>query len=147
MSVLNSQNIQDPTPAKTRQALQIKRGVAQLAEHLIISWNQSFDKLWNNPRATPAELLEELGTDAAEVFQLSAATVQFLATILTGRRQAELDLILAKVQSIPPFTVHQDGSITLDPVAEPEPDPEPEPEPDPEPEPEPEPEPDPEPEE
>jgi hypothetical protein len=60
--------------------------------------------------------LAELGTDAAEVFELSAATVQFMTAILSGRLDEKLAAIQAKIAAKPATTVREDGSVTIDPV-------------------------------
>jgi len=94
-------------------ATQIKERTAVLADTLIEQWETAFDQIWHNPQATPAEVLEHLGTDAAEVFELSAATVQFLAHILHSRRDDEWQRISDKVAALPELIKHDDGTITI----------------------------------
>jgi hypothetical protein len=115
MSILK-QNHSDPVSPALRATTQIKNRTARLAETIIREWEHGFDALWNNPQVTPAEVLAELGTDAAEVFELSAATVQFMAAILSGRLDEKLAAIQAKIAEKPATTVHEDGSVTIDPV-------------------------------
>jgi hypothetical protein len=115
MSILK-QNHSNPVSPALRATTQIKNRAARLAETIIREWEHGFDALWNNPQATPAEVLAELGTDAAEVFELSAATVQFMAAILSGRLDEKLAAIQAKIEAKPATTVHEDGSVTIDPV-------------------------------
>ena len=115
MSILK-QNHSDPISPALRATTQIKNRAARLAETIIREWEHGFDALWNNPQATPAEILAELGTDAAEVFELSSATFQFMAAILSGRLDEKLADIQAKIAEKPATTVHEDGSVTIDPV-------------------------------
>jgi hypothetical protein len=115
MSILK-QNHSDPISPALRATTQIKNRAARLAETIIREWEHGFDALWNNPQATPAEVLAELGTDAAEVFELSSATCQFMAAILSGRLDEKLADIQAKIAAKPATTVHEDGSVTIDPV-------------------------------
>jgi hypothetical protein len=115
MSILK-QNHSDPVSPALRATTQIKNRAARLAETIIREWEHGFDALWNNPQATPAEILAELGTDAVEVFELSSVTCQFMAAILSGRLDEKLADIQAKIAEKPATTVHEDGSVTIDPV-------------------------------
>lgn len=107
MSILDLEN---KSPSR-RAAAQIVRSTSRLADHLVREWETNFDLIWGS--SDPAAVLEELGTDAQEVFALSVANVQFLASILQGKRQDDLNRILAKVASLPKTTTHPDGRITV----------------------------------
>lgn len=113
MSILGQQH-NDPVSPALRATTQIKNRTARLAEHIIREWGHAFDALWNNPRATPEEVLAELGTDAAEAFELSGETVKFMAAILPDRMDAEWASIQAKIAAKPATTVHEDGTVTID---------------------------------
>lgn len=115
MSILNQTHFDSISPA-IRTASEIKNRAARLAKTIIREWEHGFDELWNNHEATPEEILAELGTDAAEVFELSSATCQFMATILPERLDEKLVAIQAKIAAKPATTVHEDGSVTIDPV-------------------------------
>ena len=95
----------------TRKANRVRQIAAQTADRLIQEWEQGWSLVWDHPN--PAEVLAELGTDAAEIFDLSAANVQFLATILAGKRQDDLDRILATVAAKPETITNEDGTVTL----------------------------------
>ena len=112
MSILGQQHNDPVTPA-LRASTQIKNRTARLAEHVIREWQHGFDALWHNPQATPAEVLEQLDTDAAEVFELSAATVQFLTNILSDRSPEDWQRISEKVAALPELIKHDDGTITI----------------------------------
>lgn len=111
MSVLDQTQPNPLTPAE-RSAKQVKRATSQMAYQLIQSWNHGWDLIWSAD--DPAAVLAELGTDAGEIFQLNEDILVYLNTTLTGRKQAELDAIMAKVAAKPATTVAPDGSVTID---------------------------------
>ena len=111
MSVLNNSNAPVLTEAQ-RRARQAKASVAQIAEQLIRQWNQGWDVIWSSK--DPASVLAEIGTDAGEIFQLNDDLITFLTTALAGKRQDDLDAIMAKVAAKPATTVAQDGTVTID---------------------------------
>lgn len=112
MSILG-QNHSDPVSPALRASTQIKNRTARLAEHVIREWEHSWDALWNNPDATPSEVLSALETDAVEAFELSEATVVLMSTILPGRLDDEWARIQAKIAAKPATTTHEDGTITI----------------------------------
>ena len=113
MTILN-QNHSDPVIPAKRAATRVKRSTAQLGQTIIQSWEQGFDIIWNNPRATPAEVLAELGTDAVEAFDLSNATVSLMAAVLPARLDDDWARIQAKLADMPTTTHNEDGTVTID---------------------------------
>ena len=113
MSILTQTN-GDPIAPATRAATKVKRSTAQLAQTIIQSWERGFDAIWNNPRATPAEVLAELGTDAVESFELSNATISMMAAVLPTRLDDDWARIQAKIAAMPVATPHEDGTVTFD---------------------------------
>ena len=111
MSILNSEPIQVLTPAQ-RAASSSRQQIQNMTNYLIRSWHIGWDTIWS--AEDPAAVLAELGTDAGELFELNDAMVTFLASTLTGKRQEELDDILAKVAAKPATTIQPDGSVTID---------------------------------
>lgn len=112
MSILSNthQIVIDPALLASTQ---IKERTAVLADTLIEQWETAFDQIWHNPQTTPKQVLSLLGTDAAEVFELSAATVQFLAHILPDRREDDWQRISTKVAALPELIKHENGIITI----------------------------------
>lgn len=97
------------------EAHAIKAAPRRMAEQIVQQWERSFDMLWTERNGvTPAMRLAEIGTAAAELFAANSALVAFLVGILTGKDDALVARIMAKVVTIPPCTTHEDGSITLD---------------------------------
>jgi len=93
----------------------IKSAPLQLVDTMVKQWETAFDLMWTTSNGiTPAMRVSELGTNAAEIFQVNAKFVGFLASILKDKNDALVVLIMAKVATIPPFTVHEDGTVTLD---------------------------------
>ena len=114
MSILSQQN-QQVQPRIDMAVNRLKASVGRTAEQMYQSWATSFDMLWS-PKGvyTPAEKLAELGADASELFELNTSMVEFMVTNLTGKRDDLVASITERVASIPPFTAHADGTITLD---------------------------------
>jgi len=111
MSVLTNQTQPVLTPAE-RSARQVKRATSQMAYQLIQSWNHGWDLIWSSE--DPAAVLAELATDAREIFQLNEDIIAYFNTTLAGRKQDDLDAIMAKVATKPATTTAADGSVTID---------------------------------
>ena len=78
-----------------------KRGMDTLEE----TTKATFDLTWNNPDATPKQMLAGMGSKAVENFMVHHANV--LALRAGGRDTSAYDTPLL------PYTAHQDGTITL----------------------------------
>ena len=97
----------------TRRANQVRNIANRSTKQMLKDVGLGLDAIWKAP--DPAAVLVELGTDAQAAFELSSATVTFLATTLSGGDyQDELNVVLAKVGAIPAFTVNGDGTVTID---------------------------------
>jgi len=94
------------SPAKAA-ALEILATIPRTGAAMLEGHRACFGLLWHNPNATPAEILAELGTDAAAVFQRGADLVEFLLT----KGIASMD----PAEYTPPqaYTAHQDGTVTI----------------------------------
>lgn len=102
----------DPTPTPTLTPAQavaasLVRLPRQQFEIEFLNWKRGMLALWQNPAVPVSDILAEIGTDAAELFQLSAAKVRFFEEVKPG---CTTD-VLALMQ---PFTVNPDGTVTLD---------------------------------
>lgn len=73
---------------------------------LYTGWLRNMSDIWDVPN--PQTVLDAIGTDAAEMFLLSQKTAAFLEQLKPGCTTAAL----AKMK---PFTVNQDGTITITP--------------------------------
>jgi len=118
MSILT---LQLKTPEQ-EAAERLISGIQSTKRAVIGELRHNINLLWDHPN--PQGILDELGQNAAEVFQINGAFVGFVM----GMLQAAGDLeSLAQVQSllakIPPHTVNEDGTVTIN---YPEPPPAPE---------------------
>ena len=113
MSLL-SPTTNTPPSAAAQAAVDVKATPSSICSSIIFKWTAGWDRIWESP--DPSAVLAELGTDAAEIFQLNDEIITFMASTLAGRRQAELDVLLAKVAAKPATTTHPDGTVTIDPV-------------------------------
>jgi hypothetical protein len=73
---------------------------------LEVSAKITFEGIWNNPDATPAEMLAGMGTRAVGGFTAHYYTV--LALRAAGKDTSAYDTPPL------PYTAHEDGTITLD---------------------------------
>lgn len=102
--------IDSKTPAQ-RAAEHLLAGPQALFNLMFQQWRAKLDLLWKNP--SPQAVLDEVGTNAAELFALSAQMAAFLETLKNGSTAAAL-------AQIKPFTVNPDGTVTITPDEEPE---------------------------
>ena len=109
MSVLD--NKLDLTDAE-RSANRVTQVCSSTAYQLIQQWNQGWDALWGSE--DPAAVLAEIGTEAEEIFALNDDIIDYFTITLAGRKQDELDAILAKMAAKPATTTAADGSVTID---------------------------------
>ncbi len=130
MSILTEPPAESLTPAE-RTANEIRAEVRRLSRDIAQRWRASFGKLWQPPAGvTTNEILEALGEDAAEVFDLSHATVVFLMTTCQPVPSI-IEGVQARSALLPEFERNEDGTVTLAdvwPVPLPEPEPIDEPE-------------------
>lgn len=112
------------TEAQTR-ARQVLKVPGQTADVILGQLSDGMERLWGAP--DPQAVLDALGTKAGAVFALNSAFAQVVANLLTQEgdtaRLARLQAILSR---IPAHTIHEDGTVTIDPVPVPEPSPTPE---------------------
>ena len=87
----------------------------QLRQRIAVH-KQVYDVLWNDTRATPAEILAALGTNAKTIFTVSQANKAHLTAIASLMGKTIDDLVPVKYQNPPvAITIHDDGTVTIDP--------------------------------
>ena len=111
MSVLNDKPKIELTQAE-RKANRVLRSAKQSTDALIQGVISSLSAIWEDEN--PQDVLDALGTDAKELFELNTNTVAFLAGELTGKRDNDLAEIMALVAKVQPNTVNEDGTVTID---------------------------------
>jgi hypothetical protein len=110
MSILNEIPQHDIDQAE-KKAVRVKYLTKAIADQIIKTWNEGWDLIWNDEN--PQLVLDALGEDAGEVFELNTVTMMYLAEILGGRKQSELDKILLKVAQKPPTEVDENGNVSI----------------------------------
>jgi hypothetical protein len=109
MSLLDTPAVIPPAQARANRAIALPRLVF---DRLLRSWAAGLDLVWNPPsNVTSAEVLAALGTNAAELFNRSAA----LRAFLESQKPGSTNIPAAK--RIKPVTISPDGSATLTPAA------------------------------
>lgn len=88
-------------------AADVMRDATSAHAPLLVSWRTNIDRVWNSP--SPELVLAEFGTLAAEIFAKSNATVAFLEALEPG-------CTLDRLAKVLPCTVHEDGTVTIDPA-------------------------------
>jgi hypothetical protein len=106
MGVLDRELNEEPEPAKIasrRLIMMTKNSFNQMAN----SFNEGARVFWQNPRgASPQDIADELGTDAAEVFMLHYKLGQLIAEV-------KPEAIAEGVALVGNFTMNEDGTVTV----------------------------------
>jgi len=104
MSILDNSSSQKTVPEVI--AGNIKVTARQTFQSMVNAFNMGSRTFWSNPRATPSEIAQALGTDAKEVFELHYALGQLIANIKPESISSGLGLIGQ-------FTMNEDGTVTI----------------------------------
>ena len=83
-------------------------------DSLLGSAKMGWQLLWNNPSATPQQILDKLGTNAKLIFQLSDLNWQTLAAV--AQIAGTTPPIINGVPATYTYVINADGTITLTPV-------------------------------
>ena len=110
MSVLNQPSLSQSNLVK-RSARRVEFLTRALTDEMINSWHSGWDLIWDN--TNPQDVLNELGENGAEVFELSEKTIAFLSDVLSGKRQEELNQILSKAAAKPETSIDENGNVTI----------------------------------
>lgn len=104
MSILDKEIVQESNAIVV--ASDIIRVFKQLYNHMIEEYRHGTNLYWRNSKATPQEIADVFGTDAAEIFQNHYALGQLLASI-NPEEVAEIN------QAVGNFTINEDGTVTI----------------------------------
>jgi hypothetical protein len=105
MSILNQPSVPEVDPA-VRAANMLKNQTRQTFQQMAMAFNQGANNFWKNPRATPAEIAEALGSDAKEVFELHAKLGALLSSV-------KPEAISEGSGVVGQFTINEDGTVTI----------------------------------
>ena len=104
-----------PASVRLRQEVSIiAQAPRRIAESLFQAWKSNFDLLWTaNGGVTPADRIAAMGTNAAELFESSSSLVRFLLEVIDNKDPEMIAEIQQRIATIPDFTIHDDGTVTL----------------------------------
>jgi hypothetical protein len=120
MSILDRNDLDQRPPADKMAAERLLRMTKNTFEQMVMSFNEGSQLFWGNRMgATPEEIAEELGTDAAEVFALHGKLGALIAEV-------KPEAIAEGLSVVGDFTMNEDGTVTVIPPPEPTPEPSPE---------------------
>lgn len=89
-------------------AAEKKEHIANIASgalnSLINSVRASYDAVWNTPGVAPQSIIDQFGTDAAELFDVSRKTQLFIKSI-----KPDYELLLPPLK----VTANPDGTVTI----------------------------------
>lgn len=105
-----------PASVRLRQEVAVlSQAPRRIADSLFQAWKTSFDLLWSTAGGvTPADRIAAMGPNAVELFESSSALVQFLVEVIGDKDPEMIAQIQQRADSIPKFTAHEDGTVTLD---------------------------------
>lgn len=121
ITVLHAQLIESAAPPPTASQIAAESIIEAIngeIKHRVAVHRIAFETLWKNTRegATPAAILEKLGTKAALVFQFSRENLDHIdrCTKLVGKTRADF---LSDDECTPPreLIFHANGTVTLKP--------------------------------
>ena len=106
MSLLNPSI--NPAQVAANQVLYI---IQSQFQQLARSGQQGFNVIWNNPNASPTDIIAALGTSAAAVFQLAGLNIQTVQAAATIGGTTPPSIPSVPAQYV--LTFNQDGSATV----------------------------------
>jgi hypothetical protein len=86
-----------------------------IVDTLFNYWNHAFDLLHADPSLRPT-LLQLIGSNGVELFQLNHALTTFMMTQLSGVRNDVVEQIQNKLNTLPGFIFNEDGTVTEAPI-------------------------------
>lgn len=107
-----------PPPEKTQAERVAEAIIAETNRHFpqrLETFKALWEQLWENPTATPAEILAAWGTNAKLMFQAAGAERTWITTIATATGTTAEALLGSDKYLNPalPVTFHPDGTVTL----------------------------------
>ena len=96
------------------QASIVRSCPIQVLNSMYSLWSRAFDTLHSDPIKRP-QILALLGTEATELFILNSTLTTFLSSQLLGKRNDILQEVEKRLNTLPNFTFHPDGTVTVVP--------------------------------
>lgn len=91
----------------------LNRDGQSLLEQSVNTIESNWNKVWENELFTPAEVLEQMGTSAVEIFRTSALFTAAVYQIGAGATPPVVILDEKYLSAKLPWVGHEDGTITL----------------------------------
>jgi hypothetical protein len=83
-----------------------------ILQSIYFTWAKAFNDLHGDEFLRPL-LLNKINTNAAELFALNSSLTTFMISQLSGVRDDIVQDINNRLASLPPFTFHPDGTVTV----------------------------------
>lgn len=83
-----------------------------ILQSIYFVWAKAFNDLHGDDALRPI-LLEKIGTNASELFVLNSALTTFMISQLSGVRDDIVQDIYSRLATLPAFTFHPDGTVTV----------------------------------
>ena len=99
---------EEPAALYARKILQ---NMALAAEMLLKCHQEGFAMLWHSQDATPQEIFDHLGEEAANVMLYSSDAVRLMLGVATGRQF--VDMQPSEYTPPVPYTINQNGTVTV----------------------------------
>ena len=119
---LNAESLltEQPETPSQRTARELLLAPKQTRDALLNQLDDASQRLWST--SDPAAVLLALGNKAARLFQINAEFGQLVGAFLLAQGDSEGLARLGAIQArTPAVTVHANGTVTIDPVADPAP--------------------------
>jgi len=95
-----------------RKINSIVQAPQQILQSIYFTWAKAFNDLHGDEALRPI-LLEKIGPAATELFALNSALTTFMITSLSGVRDDIVQDIHHRLDSLPEFTFHPDGTVIV----------------------------------
>jgi len=83
-----------------------------ILQSIYFTWAKAFNDLHGDEALRPI-LLEKIGTNAAELFILNSSLTTFMVSQLSGVRDDIVQDIFGRLATLPQFTFHPNGTVTV----------------------------------
>ncbi len=106
--------VTDTTPPATLIATSLLAAANHESDRRIHFHKSCFDTVWRNPDASPADIIEALGSNAVTYFQAASESVRHIAEIAALSGIPLDDLLSPEDREMPSEVIfHEDGTATV----------------------------------
>lgn len=112
MSILDN-NVSNPVPPANIAADRLKGITVSTFQQMVMAFNMGSQLFWRNNEASPQQIADALGNNAAEVFELHYKLGQLISSV-------KPEAIAEGAGLVGNFTMNEDGTVTILPTTTPE---------------------------